>query len=180
MLILATLSFIPLCFLSLAAITFLFASITWVRQFFQLFSPSEKSATRRIINTALYCGRVSHTRYHPVVHSFSYPLFFCLLDLSEVEVLFGEGSGPKPRLWPFNFLMTFRDEDHLKNGEGLKSENHTDNGDNSLPCRVRRLVSERTGGKCNPSPGKFIHNHISCYITNSPFIDQTKTFNINL
>jgi len=103
--------------------------------------------------TALYCGRVAHTRFKPVLHSFSYPLFFCFLDLSEVGKIF-EG-GRKSMLWPLNLLMSFREEDHLKNGEGLlcnTNDTHENSADsNTLPFRIRRLVSERTGGKCNPT-----------------------------
>lgn len=91
-----------------------------------------------------------------------------------MEVLFGTPttgitkggeSVSKSKLWPLNILMTFNDKDHFKNGEGLKSNHDDDNGDNTLKCRVRRLVSERTGGKCNPSPDQkiFILTHLSYY-----------------
>jgi hypothetical protein len=143
--IVAILTILPLSFVVvLIAITFLLAAITWIRQLISI--KLDNTRTTRVgsskgqsalcwsaVNTALYCGRVAHTRFEPVIHSFSYPLFFCLVDLSEVDTLFGnekefhsDGSGVRGNgsdgggmLWPLNILMTFRDEDHLKNGEGL-------------------------------------------------------------
>jgi len=212
--ILATILLLPLCYILLATITFSFATLTWIRNSntwraskrkqpsSSSPSPSSSSSSPSLlssdensspsiwstINTALYCGRVSHTRYKPLVHAFAYPLFYCLLDLSEVDTLFnnnshghGHGRGDKNTgehqhqgergiLWPLNILMTFRDEDHLKNGEGLKKSTSTsiddnEDEDNTLFDRVRRLVSERTGGKCNPSSEQkiFILTHLSYY-----------------
>lgn len=95
------------------------------------------------------------------MHSFAYPLFYCLLDLSEVDTLFSNDNEERGVLWPLSIFMNFRDVDHLKNGEGLKKcsddnvdTNEIDNDKNSLSNRVGRLVSERTGGKCNPSSGE--------------------------
>ena len=151
---------IPFTYIVVALVTFILASITWIS-----FSKYEHDNSKAIINTALYCGRVSHTRYQPVVHAFSYPLFFCLLDLSEVNMLFRTSIGKKGRakLWPLNLLMTFRDEDHLKNGEGLAKDSDNDH-DNDLSSRVRRLVSDRTKGKCKISQEQkiFILTHL-CY-----------------
>ena len=105
------------------------------------------------IATALYCGRVSHTRYVPVKHSFSYPLFFCLLDLEEEASLF---HGKRPILWPLSLIMNFHHDDHLKNGEGLTDEGTSEQ---SLSDRIRRLVFERTGGKCTISSGEQSYKH---------------------
>lgn len=109
--------------------------------------------------SAIYCGRVSHTRFRPVKHGFSYPLFFCLLDLKEVPKLF---RGKWPLLWPLNYIVNFREQDHLKNEEGMsafpKHNNDKDvvvvqdDEENECPLipRLRRLVQERTGGKFVP------------------------------
>ncbi len=181
--ILISFSILPICFLLLAATTFILAAITWFRQLlFSLKGPSVSASASASassdsniknhlssLNTALYCGRVSHTRFQPIVHSFSYPLFFCLLDLSEVDLLFnnkseGGGTSSSSLLWPLNLLMTFRERDHLKNGEGLAFLN--DNGMEKeqdedkfkdISSRIIQLVSEKTNGKCTPSPGECIH-----------------------
>lgn len=95
--------------------------------------------------TAVYVGRVSHTRLIPVVHSFSYPLFMCAIDLEEVEELWGttttttssssSSSSLRPRLWPLSTILQFRSTDHYKNGEG---------GTGSLADRTFSLLKERT------------------------------------
>lgn len=38
--------------------------------------------------SGIYAGRVWHARFKPTVHRFSYPIFYCLLDLDELEVAF--------------------------------------------------------------------------------------------
>lgn len=83
--------------------------------------------------TAVYVGRVSHTRLVPVVHSFSYPLFMCAIDLDEVEELWG--SALSSALWPLSTIIQFRSSDHYKNGEG---------GEGSLAERTFSLIKERT------------------------------------
>jgi len=93
--------------------------------------------------TALYVGRVSHTRLVPVVHSFNYPLFMCAVDLDETEQLWGAHSSAS--LWPLSTVMAFREEDHYKNGEGGGS-------DLSLIGRSFNLAKERTNGAFTPSP----------------------------
>lgn len=153
-LVTSLLVFFPLLsYIALATFTIVLTLITWFRQ--QLKSDGNSTIT------ALYCGRVSHTRFQPIIHSFSYPLFFCLVDLSEVKDLF---YNKWSKLWPLSFLMTFKDEDHLKNGEGLISSSDDEN-DNSLSRRIRRLVSERTNGKCNPTPEQkiLILTHLSYF-----------------
>jgi DUF1365 family protein len=159
---------LPIIFLVVIPIvTLVLAAITTLRSRHR-FSSSASPAFR----TALYKGRVSHTRYRPAAHSFSYPLFFCVLDLDEASELFGDGaacrssgqsasvsaSAPqRPALWPLSLLMQFREMDHLKNGEGCfdtKSNNAADRNniaDNSIRTRICRLVQEKTKGKCNPS-----------------------------
>lgn len=133
-------------------VVFLCAIITLSHQTLRnkLFSSTQSSS----LTTAIYSGRVSHTRYQPVEHSFSYPLFFCLLDLSEVKKLF---KGNIPLMWPLTCFINFRDKDHLKNGEGKLKPDGFDRrsqlGDTLSP-RIRQLVKERTNGSFVPSEGK--------------------------
>jgi len=123
----------------------------------------------------------------PSIHQFSYPLFFSFLDLDEVPLLFGKElehgtdiddgqQWRRPALWPLNYLMDFRVEDHLKNGEGLVNgdidgdSDGNDDGNSSyknntlLRSRIRRLLSERTDGACSPTPDQKIYllTHL-CY-----------------
>ena len=158
--LLAAVIAVPTIFLVIIpTVTLVLAGITTLRSRHRFSSPASTAAFR----TALYKGRVSHTRYRPAAHSFSYPLFFCVLDLDEVSELFGVGStsasaSSRPALWPLSLLMQFRESDHLKNGEGLVETN--DNGgegsheqilNNSIRRRICRLVREKTKNKCNPS-----------------------------
>lgn len=38
--------------------------------------------------SAIYSGRVWHARFKPTAHRFSYPIFFCLLDLDQLDGAF--------------------------------------------------------------------------------------------
>lgn len=38
--------------------------------------------------SGIYAGRVWHMRFKPTKHGFSYPIFYCLLDLDELDVAF--------------------------------------------------------------------------------------------
>lgn len=38
--------------------------------------------------SGIYAGRVWHVRFKPTVHRFSYPIFYCLVDLDELDVAF--------------------------------------------------------------------------------------------
>lgn len=102
------------------------------------------------ISTSIFRGSVFHIRHKPTVHSFSYPLFFSVVDLDEANQLFGndvytaisdEGRG---KLWPLSKLMMLRDIDHLKNGEGVIPESKTMT---SMKERIGNLIYERTNGK---------------------------------
>ncbi|KAL3789549.1 hypothetical protein HJC23_001357 [Cyclotella cryptica] len=126
------------------------------------------------IATSLYRGSVFHIRHKPTIHSFSYPLFFSVVDLDEATELFGDNvhsgtnntcakpsvkSEPetkrahvseennKGRLWPLSTLMMLRDEDHLKNGEGLSGGDSSNQSLLSLKERITNLLYERTHGK---------------------------------
>ena len=145
---------VPAIFLVvIPTLTLVLATITTLRSRHRFSSSASTAAFR----TALFKGRVSHTRYRPAAHSFSYPLFFCVLDLDEVSELFGGESSTsasasatasvQPVLWPLSLLMQFRESDHLKNGEGLvESDGNGGEGshgqiiDNSIRRRICRLV----------------------------------------
>jgi DUF1365 family protein len=89
--------------------------------------------------SALYTGRVWHSRFQPAKHSFTYPMLMFGLDLSTLPQLLDS-------LWPLApTCIQWSDEDHLKNGEGLCLFNDADEAtDNSVPARVLRLVAQRT------------------------------------
>ena len=131
---------IPLVTILLAII----ATFRWRRRISKC---DDKHNIMTRLETALYTGRVSHARFHPTIHSFSYPLFFTCLNLKESSLLFGGNkSGKKALLWPLTYVVNFLEEDHLKNGEGLVDA--TTKEDNSLHTRICRLVKERTNGIC--------------------------------
>ena len=145
--------------------TILLAVITWIHQTIRTKASGDPSMAVTAMTSAIFSGRVSHIRFQPKRHSFAYPLFFCLLDLTEVKTLFkGNGKGHLPLMWPLNYLFHFREEDHLKNGEGLVQEeeqeqassaSHDDSKfEDTLSPRIRRLVKERTNGKFIPSKGE--------------------------
>ncbi|KAL7528238.1 hypothetical protein ACHAXR_002344 [Thalassiosira sp. AJA248-18] len=113
------------------------------------------------INTSLFQGTVFHIRQQPKIHSFSYPLYFSVVDLDEASELFGGESvqpqqtqkqllNAKGTLWPLSSLMCLRDVDHLKNGEGLPTTTTADSTEVqnlSMRERISNLVHARTGGK---------------------------------
>lgn len=38
--------------------------------------------------SGIYAGRVWHARFKPTTHRFSYQIFYCLVDLDELDVAF--------------------------------------------------------------------------------------------
>ncbi len=82
------------------------------------------------MHSAIYTGLVTHQRFKPVKHDFSYRLFMMYLDLDELDTLF-----ESRRFWSVNKpnLASFRRHDHL----GDPSE--------SLKQSVSKLVSAQTG-----------------------------------
>lgn len=127
------------------------------------------------ISTSIFQGRVFHVRQRPKIHSFQYPLTFSVVDLDEACGLFGnravaadrsyiksdikkrilemEVCDNRGKLWPLSTLMLLRDEDHLKNGEGLPTASlpttPTATTKLSMKERVINLLHERTNGKLN-------------------------------
>jgi uncharacterized protein len=128
---------------------FVLATIALIRRKLQ-----QHNDEQQVVHSALYAGRVWHTRFLPVRHAFSYPLFIFCLDLDETDELFSTA------LWPLSLIATFRAADHLKNGEGLlkqattKKEAATAKDEpphQSLADRVLRLVAEKTKGSFAPT-----------------------------
>jgi len=167
----------------LAAIitTILLAVITWIHQTIRTKASGDPSMAVTTMTSAIFSGRVSHIRFQPKRHSFAYPLFFCLLDLTEVKKLFkGNGKGHLPLMWPLNYLFHFREEDHLKNGEGLLQEEEQEQAssasrddskfEDTLSPRIRRLVEERTNGKFIPSKGEKKIIYSACIHEKSPIL----------
>ena len=107
-------------------------------------------------NSSIFTGRVSHKRYNPVIHKFSYPLFLMYIDLNEINTLFHNERGA---LWPLNSIISFRESDHLKNNEG-----NDDNTTKDFADRIRSLVYTKTQGKCVVSKEQkiFLLTHL-CY-----------------
>lgn len=116
--------------------------------------------------SSFFRGTVFHVRHRPAVHAFRYPLYFAVVDLDEASELFGpenvrphaggkkSSSDPKGSLWPLSSLMLLRDEDHLKNGEGLPEAGSKDaQNDMSMRERVENLICQRTNGKMDLRSG---------------------------
>ena len=148
-----TLCLLPLIFIVvIPSYTFILAAITVARQRGKSTCSSELHPWG--ITTSIFRGSVFHIRHKPTVHSFSYPLFFGVIDLDEANDLFGESVYSKGRdgrestqtnrgkLWPLSTLMMLRDKDHLKNGEGLSGKDQQ-----SMKERIGNLMYERTNGK---------------------------------
>ena len=118
--------------------------------------------------SAFFRGTVFHVRHRPAVHAFRYPLHFAVVDLDEAPALFGsahvrpdeerkrssDDAKAKGSLWPLSSLMSLRDEDHLKNGEGLPEATVEDARKGaSMRERVEHLIRERTDGKVDLRAG---------------------------
>ena len=130
-------------YLVLVLITFLLASIAWWRGLY------------RKSKSAIYVGRVWHTRYQPTHHGFSYPIFVACIDLTD------DNDGDFNRaLYPLSCLMSLHPNDHYKNGEGLDDDNDdktaaaADNKtSSSLPSLAQRtlcLVNQHTQPQKQP------------------------------
>lgn len=151
-LLIATVLFAGLVWSLIALVCVVSASIVWLRR--------NRSGKRwSDYRSSVHVGRVSHVRYRPVVHSFTYPLFFFCLDLAEADELF---SSPSAVLRPLSrFLMRFETRHHLKNGEGAVTEKgqrfdpeKEEENMEAFTNRLCRLVSERTNGAYAPRPDR--------------------------
>jgi len=108
---------------------------------------SSSTTTTKLLlrNSALYTGNVWHTRFHPKIHSFTYPIFMFALDLEELEAF-------RKILWPLSmWLIQFREKDHLKNGEGMgvmvrDNNDNNKNNDNLDENMDNKLSSSLSNG----------------------------------
>jgi uncharacterized protein len=108
--------------------------------------------------SGLYVGRIWHTRYHPIRHAFTYPLFIFGLNFDDIYCDRQQKLLFTSILWPLSLIVRFNPLDHLKNGEGIVSKSDTDDAtkatphwQGSLADRIFRLVSERTKGSFLPN-----------------------------
>lgn len=81
------------------------------------------------MHSCIYEGTVTHSRFMPVKHHFSYDLCMLYLDLDEVTELVGPGRMIAGRPWS---RASFKPEDHWL-------------GTADLINSIRQFVSERTG-----------------------------------
>jgi len=143
-----------------------FALITIIRNYIINYKLTSTTTSTSSIwsrhNSCIYAGRVSHVRFDPIHHSFSYPLFLMYLDLDEIDILFD--AQIKGALWPLNLITSFRESDHLKNNEGIDNDD-TITIKATFSDRIRALVYKKTNGKCNISKDKhkiYLLTHL-CY-----------------
>ncbi len=128
-------------------------------------------------SSSLYAGRVWHTRFLPIKHSFTYPIFIFGLNLDDiycsdsVTAFNNDACRFQSIMWPLSLIVSFNPNDHLKNGEGNTSAfdpttvgrsgndptttmNEKSRGKlpaNSLPERIFRFIQERTDGSFVPT-----------------------------
>jgi len=109
------------------------------------------------VNSCLYQSRVAHARLAPSRHSFEYSVFYCLIDLDELQQL-----ARNSRLFGVNrpALYSFNETDHLESSPGqLKTDviRWLGKQDVSLPddCRIRLLTLPRFMG--------YVFNPVSFY-----------------
>jgi len=102
------------------------------------------------MKSCIYKGQVSHQRYTPRLHGFTYSLFMMYVDLDELPTLFN-----KFLLWSFNKpnLASFYRKDH--HGE-----------DEDLADSIRSLVYKNTGEHIHGSICLLTHLRYFGYIFN--------------
>lgn len=82
-----------------------------------------------MLRSGIQQGRVVHRRSSPKVHSFAYPIFMSLIDVSEIEEIFS-----RSRLWSvgrFN-LVSFYRQDYISGGDTIENA-------------VKQKILDRTG-----------------------------------
>lgn len=82
------------------------------------------------LESCIYVGKVSHKRYAPVFHGFSYPLFMMYLDLKELPFLFKSFWCWSYQRW--NIASFFRKD--YADGQGF-----------DLDSTIRNIVQKETG-----------------------------------
>ena len=119
---------------------------------------SMKNAHDETMQSTLLVGRVWHTRFRPVKHAFTYPLFMFGIELDE-EHMFAQ------HLWPLSLIMNFSPRHHLCNGEGMTDDDKNKNN-KLLRERIYTLVKERTNGYLQPTVAShrvWLVTHLSYY-----------------
>ena len=103
------------------------------------------------IQSCIYVGKVSHKRYMPRFHGFSYSLFMMYLDLKELPKLF------KPFLcWSYqswNIASFFRND-------------YADGKSKDLDSTIRNLIQKETGKICQGPIRVLIHLRYFGFIFN--------------
>jgi DUF1365 family protein len=118
--------------------------------------PSPLTLPQALSVLTLYKGRVWHTRYRPVLHEFTYPVFLFEVDLSALHLLsIGSSNGNRngvdgssslyddalcDAMWPLSIIVQFRPEDHLKNGEGTVAREGEGSSSSSSGSHLLRRV----------------------------------------
>jgi uncharacterized protein len=99
---------------------------------------------RTFTASALYAGRVWHTRFRPMRHAFTYP--FIIFGVHFDDIYPSSGRNFASLLWPLSWIVTFNSCDHLKNGEGIREtkSNTLSKHPDALTDRIFQLISERT------------------------------------
>ncbi|MCH1929010.1 DUF1365 domain-containing protein [Shewanella sp. A25] len=78
------------------------------------------------LNSAIYYGMVSHSRYSPIKHQFSYQMALLAIDLDEVDSLsvmgrfFGVNRSALLRFNPRDYLCTYTDRNNLTQNIEIK------------------------------------------------------------
>jgi len=63
-------------------------------------------------NDTIQHGYVTHSRYSPSRHTFTYPIFLTCLDLKHAGTLMSS-------IWPLSTVARFLDSDHFRSGRGV-------------------------------------------------------------
>ena len=85
------------------------------------------------MNSKLYCGKVSHTRFEPKKHRFEYNTFMCFLDIDELPLLFNIHP-----FWSYNKsnLAWFNPANYIGRNSDIRSE-------------ISRCIHNQTGTNFN-------------------------------
>lgn len=110
------------------------------------------------VASAIYAGKVVHSRRRPKAHRLTYRVFSLMLDLDELEVLDG-----RLRLFGYNraAVFSFRDTDHGRGEKGgLKRWVHTHLADACMPVAASSLKVEML---CYPRMFGYVFNPLTVY-----------------
>lgn len=48
-------------------------------------NPIKGDKAQPVTRSGIYTGRIWHARFQPTRHDFAYPIFYCLIDLDEID-----------------------------------------------------------------------------------------------